>query len=169
MLTIEPRIAILFSTHSQCFQIHFLTSVLGATPHHIPLNVGVQLRKITKYGLSTLDFMLGLPGIILDSQVIQACPAFVFIRVLTRKHVAYVCLGIIAGMHVYNNTVHLYSDVLVLEVHLVCADEHELTAMSGQVLATFHVCLSYTTSIMNHSSHVLESSCLCCAEIPTHT
>ena len=27
--------------------------------------------------------------------------------------------------------------------------------MSGQVLVTFHVCLSYMTSNMNHSSHRL--------------
>ena len=40
----------------------------------------------------------------------------------TRKHMPYVCLGIIAGMHVFNNTVHLYSDLLVLKVHLVGAD-----------------------------------------------
>jgi len=60
---------------------------------------------------------------------------------------AYVCLGIIARMHVYNNTVHLYSDVLVLEVHLVGAGEIELTAMSGQVLVTFHVCLSFHTPL----------------------
>lgn len=34
----------------------------------------------------------------------------------------YVCHGVIAGMYVYNNTVHLYSAVLVLEVHLGGAD-----------------------------------------------
>ena len=103
------------------FSIHFFfTSVLGATPHHIPLNIGVQLRKVR---VVYLRLYAWLAWYNIRQSGHSSMPSFCLHQSSqTRKHIPYVCLGIIAGMHVYNNTVYLYSFVIVLEVHLVGAD-----------------------------------------------